>query len=97
MRISFLASYEDSHSLNSYLEEKIGMSITDQIIQRLHTLGEDRLVKLLEYIDFLAYQQEKEKDQGLQIAKERSQLYEQGKTQPISKEEFWQNLQNKLE
>ena len=72
------------------------MSTAEKIIHKLESLEEDRLVKLLEYIEFLAYQQDKEKDEGLQVAKDRSDAFDQGNTQPLSKKEFWNNLQKKL-
>lgn len=74
------------------------MSISEKIIQKLDKLKlpEDKMKMILDYIDFMEYQEWKEKDLGLNIAKERSEAYEQGKSHPISKQEFWENLKKRL-
>ena len=72
------------------------MSVAEQIIHKLQQLPESGMQKILEYIEFLEYQQQKNSDPGLQIAIERSEAFAEGKTSPLSKKEFWEQLQQKL-
>ena len=72
------------------------MSIEEKIVQKLQNLDHTILLKVLEYLEFLEYQKLKEEDPGLKTAVERSNLFDQGKTKPLTKEEFWDELKRKL-
>ena len=72
------------------------MSVAEQIVDRLPELTENSRIRLLEYLEFLAYQQQKDSNTGLQIAKERSAAFDAGKTKPLTKKEFWDHLKQKL-
>lgn len=72
------------------------MSAAEKIIQKLQEMPESSILKILEYMEFLEYQQQKESDKGLQVAKERSEAYDRGKTNPLTKKEFWDQLKKNL-
>ena len=72
------------------------MSVADQILQRLPELSEKSRIKLLEYLEFLTYQEQQAADAGLEIAQERAAAYDAGHTQPLTKQAFWEQLQQKL-